>query len=543
MRLNRRCTVEDIPPLGMVALKFPFNQAINDQIKQIPGVRWAPEHQKRWVGPEEMLPDLERIFRQFGLEFVDAREHFPAEIAAVSKNEKLRSYQVGAAFTALTRHNYMLNFEMGLGKTATALEVIRLAESRKILVICPAMAKLVWQEEIRKWSEGSVQIIESGKDELEPSAKFVIVSYGLFKEHKKPSELLRSIYATLWETVVCDEGHYLKNPKSARTKAVSFLRTQHKRARYLILTGTPIDDRPMDLWGQLDLLYPQRYGTYWKFAFRYCEIHQSQYGMTVKGLREEYTEELLSRLQLVSSRVTKDDVAHMLPALSVQPVYVAPPARFNPREIVDVFDKEHRVHDNDWSKWLSRSSDKKTEAALEWQSNVIGQSAMLTYRLSLANRMYKLLNEKGYEAFLVTGEDSQKRRKEIIDNAAQVPNSVIVISMHSVKEAINNLVYCSQVLFLELDWRPGVMSQVMARFHRLTSVDPVNIYLMLCKGTIDEAISFSLGEKVADLNKILGSKSTEDRLEKALKGTDTTEEEFSARLREIADNMMEAIDV
>ena len=87
------------------------------------------------------------------------------------------------------------------------------------------------------------------------------------------------------------------------------------------LSGTPIDNRLDDLPGQVHAIWPNRFGSWWSFTERYYNCTPGEYGGKHLGdLLEENLAELQDRIDAVSMRVTKEEVAHLLPPLRIQQI-------------------------------------------------------------------------------------------------------------------------------------------------------------------------------------------------------------------------------
>ena len=201
---------------------------------------------------------------------------------------------------------HLVAFEMGLGKTPTAIEALRRQGERNILIVCPAVVRPHWEKEFDLWwpDHPEVQVLSKGKDfETITLGGIKITSYALAKHLEGLSDN--------FDSVVLDEVHMLKNSFSKRSKTFkTFLTSKHKR---LLLSATPITNEPKDLWNPLNLGWPCRFGTYWQFCFRYALIEKNEYGMKAYGLDRENEKELRRRLAEVCTRVTKAEVAHLLP--------------------------------------------------------------------------------------------------------------------------------------------------------------------------------------------------------------------------------------
>ncbi len=177
---------------------------------------------------------------------------------------KLREYQQRGVSWLNYLENLGLNGcladDMGLGKT---IEVIaRLIQERNnnervapTLLIVPTSVIGNWQKEISKFAPHFCSTIHHGSDRSKDAAEFeraiaeqdvVITSYNLVR---KDAKLFNNID---WQRIVLDEAQNIKNPKAAQTKAILKLKAPHR----LALTGTPVENRLLDLWSIFNFLNP-----------------------------------------------------------------------------------------------------------------------------------------------------------------------------------------------------------------------------------------------------------------------------------------------
>jgi SWI/SNF-related matrix-associated actin-dependent regulator 1 of chromatin subfamily A len=116
-----------------------------------------------------------------------------------------------------------------------------------------------------------------------------------------------------WDLVVLDEAHYIKSRTTARTKAAFMLARAAKRK--ILLTGTPLLNRPAELWSLLHFLAPTEWPNFYKFAHRYCGAFRSEWGWDFSG--SSNLEELNAKLRRgLMLRRLKADVLPELPPLT-----------------------------------------------------------------------------------------------------------------------------------------------------------------------------------------------------------------------------------
>jgi SWI/SNF-related matrix-associated actin-dependent regulator 1 of chromatin subfamily A len=151
--------------------------------------------------------------------------------------------------------------EMGLGKTVEALCAI--PEGAAVWVVCPKVAKGVWKREARFWRPDLTPVVLNGMGSFRwpKPGEIVITNYELLPE--SPGLLPKEIRDAIF--VIADEAHKLKNYKSLRN--MRFSKIAEQVDSLLLLTGTPLPDRPLDLWAVMNAgrVAREAYGTWKEF--------------------------------------------------------------------------------------------------------------------------------------------------------------------------------------------------------------------------------------------------------------------------------------
>ena len=203
----------------------------------------------------------------------------------------------------------LLALDMGLGKTAVALSASDVLMSYPALVVAPACMVFQWRNEALTWTsleEQDIHVVT--RKDFPLHVKMLIVSYERATRY--------SLRLSEWQPriVIVDESHNIKNKKAKRTKQLVPLCQQ---APYcLLLTGTPVLNRPIELWSQLQALNVS-FGNYEELGFRYCNGRLRRFGrrriMDFKG--SSRVSELRSSLQSSCMiRLTKKEIAEQLPS-------------------------------------------------------------------------------------------------------------------------------------------------------------------------------------------------------------------------------------
>ena len=239
-------------------------------------------------------------------------------------------YQRGGIAYAMERDGTLIGDEMGLGKTIQAIGVSNAdASVRNVLVVCPAFLKPNWTREWRKWCVKGLKVAYVGKGGWMPEhdyADVVVINYDIVNKYRA------QIDARVWDLLISDECHYLKNGKAQRTKAVLGARERGKppiagisARRRIFMTGTPICNRPIELWPLVQALDPTDLGrNFFAFAKRYCNAHNNGYGWDFTG--SSNLDELQTKLRAkFMVRRLKADVLTELPPKRRQIVPLSSP--------------------------------------------------------------------------------------------------------------------------------------------------------------------------------------------------------------------------
>lgn len=207
--------------------------------------------------------------------------------------------------------------EMGLGKSPQAIGTVhrlwKEGKARKALVVCPTSLKYQWQGEIEKFTDHKGIVIDGTpkqrREQLQTFASsdeylFAIINYELVRNDLS---LLKSIYL---DVIIADECHRIKNWKAKTSQAMKELDAEYKWG----LTGTPMQNRPDELWNIMDWLNPMVLGNYWAFRNRYV-VTGEKFGKKNVEIGYKRLGELRKRVASKMLRRMKKDVAPELPEM------------------------------------------------------------------------------------------------------------------------------------------------------------------------------------------------------------------------------------
>ena len=217
----------------------------------------------------------------------------------ICEEHGLYPYQCDGVQFLIDNPRALLIDDMGLGKTVQALMAI--PKGASVMVICPSIVKGAWAQEVAKWRPDlKAAIIKGTKNYRQPEPdEVVIANY----------ELLPPKATFGCDFVIADEAHYAKTYKAQRTRA--FRSLARKAGHVWGLSGTPLENKPNELWGVLQSLQlgNTAFGSWQRFLGLHGGI-RSEFGIEWTGAVDKEASRCLSRVAL---RRTKASVLPELP--------------------------------------------------------------------------------------------------------------------------------------------------------------------------------------------------------------------------------------
>lgn len=459
---------------------------------------------------------------------------------------ELRNYQKQGAEFLKNRKYALLADEIGTGKTVQAICALN-GGARPVLIICPASVKLHWQNLFLTW-RGEEAFIINSKDKTLPEAKILIVNYDLIsREDKKIFNLLKKMQ---FSTVICDEAHRAKNPEAKRTKRIlSKFGLIANTDRMWFLTGTPVHNRPIDLYTILstcasELIRP--YNDYMGFAFRYCGAFQDKFGLNVRGSSRE--KELNERIRPFYLRRRKEDVLDELPEKIVSKIEfdLSPHAKEIIRQEEQKTMEDAGESDPAYFKLgeivrLRKCVAKyKVPEAVKFIEDLLEgteKTVVFFHHHEVAQDLARHLEK--YGVIIVSGKDNIYQKNDKIRAFNADPALKIFLGqMQACGEGVDGLQNAAKIcVFVEPSWSPSDIDQAIGRLHRMGQKDPVVAYILTIKDTIESQMMDTILWKQKVIKKILGDEDKQRKGEAPM-----FLEERVAKLEQIAANCVNTID-
>lgn len=419
---------------------------------------------------------------------------------------KLYPFQKEGVRFLLSRTNTLLADDMGLGKTIQALEVINRTHPNRVLIICPAGVKYNWAKEIERFLERphTVDVVNGFKHRLNLDANITIVNYDLLVSSKIIRQL-RDIVALSggFDLAIVDEAHYLKNPDAKRTRRLlgnrpgeGLLRVCRKR---ILLTGTPVLNRPMELFPILETMAPEAikpYSNDEQFGRQFCNGFREDGVWNFKGASN--LDDLAKRLSKFMLRRTKAQVLGDLPARRDSKVYFSG----------DDFDLEY-LESLPLSSYRKELGILKLPLVLSFCSDIIKSSTNKVVLFCHHREVVEALC-KALPSVKFYGGMSPQEKQEAIRRFREDPSiRFITGNIAALGIGINGLQeVCSHAIFVEPDWSPGVMDQAIDRLCRIGQKYSVLAQYLVVEGSIDDCMYDQLNHKRGVIRRIMSRKET-----------------------------------
>ncbi|XP_057476125.1 uncharacterized protein LOC130764093 isoform X2 [Actinidia eriantha] len=558
-KVNKDDCLKDQPKLsvkfflhasGNIAAKFLYDQVLVGAFRRISKASWNAK-ERLWMFPISSLSSAEKLLSEITALNVEVESLDPLVRRAIvaasavadlrdrydmiprSIESKLLPFQRdGVRFVLQHGGRVLLADEMGLGKTLQAIAVITcIHDSWPVLVLTPSSLRLHWASMIQQWlnipssdilvvlsqwggsNRGGFRIITSNsKGSIQLDGMFNIISYDVVPK------LQNILMESEFKVVIADESHFLKNAQAKRTSASLPIL---QKARYVILlSGTPALSRPIELFKQLEALYPDVYKNVHEYGKRYCK--GGIFGVYQGASNHEELHHLMKTTVMI--RRLKKDVLSELPVKRRQQVFFDLEekdmrqinALFRELEVVKSKIKASQSKEEAESLKLSEknlinriyidSAEAKIPAVVDYLVNVIESGCkflIFAHHKPMVDAIYQFLQKKKVGCIRIDGSTPAASRQTLVTDFQEKDSiKAAVLSIKAGGVGLT-LTAASTVIFAELSWTPGDMIQAEDRAHRIGQVSSVNVYYLLANDTVDDIIWDVVQSKLENLGQML----------------------------------------
>lgn len=405
----------------------------------------------------------------------------------------------------------VLSAETGAGKTFMTVAIAR--TYKRILVVCPALVKYVWQKaftldnresHVVRWGRERKNLTKAQQQILKDSyaADIQIISYAL----------IDNVHPTDWDFIVFDEVHHLANPHAITSKHCEALLRANPQAAVLGLSATLIPTNVIQLWNPLRLIAPPSawpkgnitsYGPPWNWLRKYVGLVVNDYG-TVPGTPTQ--EQRVALQTSILDNVMHVSLKDIMPDM--------PPLRLDMLEV----DQGKLALEAAIQEWCSNPPDDVTHQ--------IVLCATRAQAAAIANK---------YNGIYIDGSVEPHKRNMLLAHAEMLPHALVVATYESLIVGIR-LLWVQRALLINFNGSPGEMTQLLGRFRAVgTTKRPLVQVLMQPE---NERTAEILKERLTVVTELLGSGATETQLDELLKRPDITVEQLRNALFQINESAL-----
>lgn len=462
---------------------------------------------------------------------IDVKPDVPTALQAT-----LRPYQIEGfhflAYLAVNGFGGILADDMGLGKTIQSITYVlwlredwerRNKQGRRkvvippVLIVCPKSVLDVWASETGKFAPGVRVTVIRNKDQA--NVEDILANYDMVVINYAQLRVCgEQINAIKWLTVILDEGQQIKNPDSKAAKAAREI-TAYNR---LVLSGTPIENRLLDMWSLMAFAMPGVLGSraYFKKRFDKRKDSQSQNRLAArlkpfllrrtkqqvaKDLPPRTEEEVYAKMEGVQRKLYKAELARIQKALLgvdsdesvkknsfaiLQGLMRLRQICCHPGLVDHKYAHEESAKLNALFYLLDQLRDEGHKVLVF--SQFVSMLEIIKARLEAENRPYNYL----------TGQ-TKDRKAEIEKFQTTKEPSVFLLSLKAGGAGLN-LTSASYVVLYDPWWNPAVESQAIDRTHRIGQKNKVIAYRLLTRDSVEEKIRVLQYQKNQLVTNVLG---------------------------------------
>ncbi len=454
---------------------------------------------------------------------------------------KLHPYQeLGSLFLA-RKGRALLADEMGLGKTVQAivasLLLRRVAGAERALVVCPASLKHQWRREIDKACGEGATVVEGPRAARfdayrEWRSGFLILNYELVLRDLEP------IRAAAADLVILDEAQRIKNWDTKTAKAVKKLESPYA----FILTGTPLENRLIELHSLVEFLYPRALGPRWRVMPFHAVVESPGKVIAYEGL-----EVLRSRMRGFFLRRDRQSVLDQLPERTDNTFWTAMttaqrrPYRKHASAVGSLLSQNQPLRPGEVRAMLQALTSMRilcnARAQYDWQSfaerlesseppsraeikglgspkleefarvleDLLDESDAKIVVFSQWERMLRLahfvvrelLEERDLRAEIFYGALNSRARDSMLEEFRIDPEFRVLFSTDAGGLGLNLQEAASIVVNLEVPWNPAVLEQRIGRVHRMGQKRSVQVLHFVTRGALEERVRHVVESKRA----------------------------------------------
>jgi SWI/SNF-related matrix-associated actin-dependent regulator 1 of chromatin subfamily A len=486
------------------------------------GFKWCPEFNvwfaRDWYAAwksylkadaaHRKIAELEKFSRNLKLSYSTS--------FGIFEKKYLKDFQNAGVEELLCRKGFnLLADEQGLGKTIQVLEFAKFAiegsqKQIKVLVIAPSSLKINWQREAKKFDTKDsfkIEILRGTKAKIEyPDTNLVIVNYDLLSSGIVFDQL-ENYDADL---VLGDEIHLTKSATATRTKRTFAIAKKAKK--FIAISGTPIPNRPIEIFPLLKTFCPEALGHYAdqrRFEYHFCAGFQDKWGFNNSGASN--LEELGERLRATCMirRLKKDVLGNnkMPPQILAFEADAATMAlTLKEHELAAEFLKKNKEIPNigEIAEIRQELAMRKLPLAIQFIKDLLLSNNKVVVFAHHRAVIAELLSNFVENSTAVVGGLSEKQKQNAVDGFQNDPSIEVFVGQIQAAGVGLTLTAASQVVFVESAWSPGDIDQCIDRCDRIGQTKWVQARFLVIEESLEEHMLKVAFDKAKNINKIMG---------------------------------------
>jgi len=430
-------------------------------------------------------------------------------------NAELRPYQLDGIAFAVEKGRAILADDMGLGKTIQGVGVAELfrreASIKKVLIMCPASLKSQWREEIHRFSDLSVQLVLGNAEErakqYDNDCFFTVCNYEqVFRD-------IMTIEEVNWDLIILDEAQRMKNWESLTSKTIRTLDSKFA----LVLTGTPLENKLEELYNIASFVAPHRLGSAFSFMNKHRTVDEKGKVLGYKNL-----DDFRNSIEPIILRRTRGMVLDELPERTNHIIRIIPTEEqavidAGQRLIINTIIKKAYLTEMDMlrlqkallvarmaadSTFLVNKQEPAYSTKLEKIEELITELLEdETRKIIIFSEWTTMLNlieseaiQNRFDYVRLDGSIPQKKRGALVKEFNKNPKCRLFLSTNAGSTGLN-LQSANTVINVDLPWNPAILEQRIGRAHRMGQKRPVDVYILVSEGMLEESILATLGAK------------------------------------------------
>ncbi|HQJ31352.1 MAG TPA: DEAD/DEAH box helicase [Syntrophales bacterium] len=427
----------------------------------------------------------------------------------------LLPYQLDGIAFAAGRGRAILADDMGLGKTIQGIGMAELlardTDISRVLVICPASLKTQWRLEIERATDRTCRLVlgsaaERASQYGEP-AFFTICNY---EQVLRDFKLIERIS---WDLIILDEGQRIKNWEAKTSRIIKSLRSPFA----LVLSGTPLENRLEELFTVAGFIDERRLGPAFRFFNRYRVTDERGRVLGYKNL-----DELRERLKPMLLRRRRRDVLQELPSRTTEILRIPPTdeqleLHNAHRQLISLILRKRYLTEMDIlrlqkallacrmaanSTFLVDKQPPGHSSKLAELEGLIDQlfaeeerkAVLFSEWTTMLNLIEPILKARGLEYVRLDGSVPQKQRQQLVHRFQKEEDCRLFLTTNAGATGLN-LQAADTILNVDLPWNPAILEQRISRAHRMGQKRPVQVFLLVTEGTLEESLLNTLSAK------------------------------------------------